>query len=41
MSLRQVSEAREPLVHLSKRGAVHPLRAWGIRLAAIVLGLLV
>ena len=32
---------REPLVHLSKRSSVDPLRAWGIRLAAIAAGLIV
>ena len=33
--------AKEPLVHLSKRSTIHPVRAWTIRLAAIVLGFLV
>ena len=32
--------AREPLVHLTRRGVVRPLAAWMIRFAAIVLGLL-
>ena len=32
---------REPLVHLTKRAAAHPLRAWLIRLAAFALGLVV
>jgi simple sugar transport system permease protein len=31
---------REPLVHLTRRPTMHPLKAWGIRLAAILLGLL-
>jgi len=34
-------EAREPLVHLSKRASIPPLKAWGIRLLAIALGLIV
>ena len=34
------SENREPLIHLSKRTDIHPLRAWLIRLAAVALGLL-
>lgn len=32
---------KEPFVHLSKRSAIHPARAWAIRLAAILLGFLV
>ena len=28
----------EPLIHLSKRTTLHPLRAWGVRLAAVALG---
>ena len=35
------ADVREPLVHLSKRSSLHPLKAWGIRLIAIVLGLAV
>lgn len=41
MSLHHASEVREPLMHLSKRSAIHPAKAWAIRLAAIVLGLAV
>ncbi len=33
--------AHEPLIHLSKRDAIPPLRAWMIRLAAFALALLV
>lgn len=32
---------REPLAHLTRRPAMHPAKAWGIRLLAILLGLLV
>lgn len=32
---------REPLAHLSKRASIPPLKAWGIRLLAIALGLIV
>ena len=35
------AENKEPLVHLSKRSSIHLLKAWGIRLMAIVLGLVV
>ena len=28
----------EPLIHLSKRTTLHPLRAWGVRLAAVAMG---
>ena len=41
MSKTRHGEAREPLVHLSKRTTVDPVRAWAIRIAAIVLGLIV
>lgn len=41
MSSKKRSEAREPLVHLSKRGSINPAKAWGIRIAAIALGLIV
>ena len=33
--------AREPLVHLIKRDSIHPAKAWGIRILAVALGLLV
>ncbi len=38
---RQSGEAREPLFHLSKRGGISNLRAWSIRIIAVLLGLLV
>ena len=31
---------REPLIHLSERTVIHPVRAWIIRIAAILLGFL-
>ncbi len=34
-------EVREPLVHLTRRSAMSPLQAWGIRILAVLLGLLV
>ena len=40
MSSKSGSGAREPLVHLSRRASISPLKAWGIRGAAILLGLL-
>ena len=41
MSRAHTSQAREPLIHLSKRTDVRPLRAWISRLAAFALALLV
>ena len=41
MSKGKKNEVREPLIHLSKRAGIHPAKAWGIRLAAIALGLVV
>ena len=41
MSKTRHGEAKEPLIHLSKRASIQPLKAWGIRLAAIALGLIV
>ena len=35
------NEIREPLVHLSKRATLSPVRAWGIRIVAVLLSLLV
>ncbi len=35
------NEHREPLIHLSKRSYISPIRAWLIRLGAIVLGMIV
>ncbi len=41
MSNVEKSEVREPLIHLSKRAAINPVKAWSIRLTAIALGLLI
>ena len=41
MSKSQENQVHEPLVHLTRRMGIHPLHAWGIRLCAIVLGLIV
>lgn len=41
MSKTLHGKVKEPLVHLSKRASIHPLKAWGIRLAAIAIGLIV
>ena len=41
MSTAKKSQVREPLVHLSKRASVNPARAWAIRIAAVLLGLIV
>ena len=41
MKPHHTSEAREPLIHLSKRSSLQPVWAWLIRLGAIVLGLAV
>ena len=41
MSNVKKSEVREPLIHLSKRAAINPVKAWSIRLIAIALGLLI
>ena len=41
MSTAKKSQVREPLIHLSKRASVNPVRAWAIRIAAVVLGLIV
>ncbi|MBR5111635.1 MAG: ABC transporter permease [Clostridia bacterium] len=38
---QHTAENREPLIHLSKRTVIHPLKAWAIRLAAILLGMAV
>ena len=34
-------EVREPLVHLTRRSSMKPLQAWGIRILAVLLGLLI
>ncbi|MBR6443112.1 MAG: ABC transporter permease [Clostridia bacterium] len=41
MSNVKKNDVREPLVHLSKRASIEPLKAWSIRLIAIILGLIV
>ena len=41
MSSGTKNEVREPLIHLSKRAAIHPIKAWAIRMGAIALGLIV
>ncbi len=41
MTANHTPQVREPLVHLSRRTEFSPLRAWGVRLAALVLGLIV
>ena len=34
-------QVREPLIHLTRHAGMAPLKAWGIRIAAVALGLLV
>ena len=41
MNRKQADTVREPLFHLTKRTGIRPLQAWGIRIAAFALGLLV
>lgn len=41
MSERKNNSVHEPMFHLTKRAAISPVRAWAIRIAAIVLGLVV
>ncbi|MCR4887106.1 MAG: ABC transporter permease [Clostridiales bacterium] len=41
MSHPSPSAEREPLIHLTKRSGIHPAKAWGIRFAALALGLVV
>jgi len=41
MSKTRHGEVREPLMHLSKRTSIPPLQAWGFRLMAIVMGMIV
>ena len=36
---RKTESIREPLVHLSKREAISPVKAWSIRLIAVIAGL--
>ena len=40
-NIRKTGNVREPLVHLSKRESISPLKAWGIRLLALAAGLIV
>ena len=35
------SSVKEPLVHIVKRSDIEPWKAWGIRIAAVLLGMLV
>ena len=41
MNEKKKALASEPLIHLSKRESISPIKSWLIRLAAILLGLLV
>ena len=41
MSRQPNESVREPLVHLRKRAEITPWRAWGVRIAACLLGMLV
>ena len=41
MSERKNSTIHEPLFHMTKRDTIHPVKAWAIRIAAIILGLLI
>ena len=41
MSEKKQNTVHEPLFHLAKRAHLQPWKAWAIRLAAIVLGLVV
>lgn len=38
--MKNENKTKQPLFHISKRDAVSPLKAWGIRIAAIVLALI-
>ena len=38
---RKTENLREPLVHLSKRERISPVKAWGIRLIAVIAGLVI
>ena len=40
-AVKHHGEGREPLMHLSKRASISPLKSWIIRLCAILLGFLV
>ena len=39
-SVKRHAEAREPLMHLSKRASISPVRSWIIRICAVLLGFL-
>ena len=39
-SVKRHAEAREPLMHLSKRASISPIRSWIIRICAVLLGFL-
>ena len=41
MAEKHTRKVREPLVHLTRRSSMRPLKAWGIRLLAVTAGLLV
>ena len=41
MSEKKQNTVHEPLFHLAKRAQIQPWKSWGIRVAAIVLGLIV
>ena len=41
MSEKKPRGNREPLFHLSRRASISPVKAWGFRLAAILIGMLV
>ena len=38
--VKKHAEAREPLMHLSKRASISPIRSWIIRICAVLLGFL-
>ena len=39
-AVKRHAEAREPLMHLSKRASISPVRSWIIRICAVLLGFL-
>ncbi len=41
MTTRPTTQVKEPLFHLSRRSYIPPVKAWSIRLIAVLLGLLV
>ena len=40
-NIRKKEKVREPLIHLSKRAVISPAKVWGIRLLAVIAGLIV